>query len=452
MNKFYVDLGEKICTLYTTGRNIVSYEEFDYPSNLKTLDLLYSKMKGVQIDEGIVVLHGVVSMDHSGMLTLGSASVAESQDDMQKLQHLFRALGITKIAFFDYLGFYLFNAAGKNMFVSQKLQSLDIVVADNTNIITAENCSFNSFLSTAQILKNRYELESIINVDAYVSPALTKYFLNVDAVDDAEDMDSFLHEISLFAFTMTTNSENYKVTVDISTMQGAGLAVPERQPANIAAGNVQAESTYSNMEGFSSVGMQGQPALLNGNDTKSRKGKNARKVKNSAGNLNGDTVSTGQLSLDTRDSAELPKQKRKKFGLPFRFSMFICLLTLVAAAIFKIGSREIKSLEEKEREMFYGINNQLDVHTAQLSAYKRLEDSGADTDSLTVLGSIDASRLGRETKLSVQKSDIVVNTLYKSKEDAEAFVQYLKKSYSVGPSEIVKADKQWSCKAAIKVI
>lgn len=442
MNRFYIDLGEKICTLYAADRNIVSYEEFDYLADARTLDVLYSKMKGVVIDEGIVILHGAVRMGGNGLLKLGAASVEESVGDIQKLQHLFRALSIAKLAFFDYSGFYLMRAGEKTLFVSQRLQSLDLVVAGNTEVLATESCSFGAFVNMAQVLKNRFEVQAVAAVDRESPSGLSKYFLNIGSADEVEDEESFMHELSLFAYTMTTNSEAYKVIIEENIGQNGWGLQESRQGDSKESGESFIRAGIQDVPIAASV--QNLPAVVGMPQDKSKEKRKRFLMKK---------PKTQPADANAKDSDELPAQKpkRRKFGLPLKMSLFLCFLMPALAVTSKICVNEIRAIEERERDTFYQINNQLTTDTAKLDAYKRIEKSDA-ADNLAVLRNFDAEMLGSKTKLVVEKSDIRVDTCYKSRQEAESFVKYLKGTYMVNSSEIAKLDELWNCSVEIEIV
>lgn len=439
-NRFFIDLGDKISTLYCTGRYIVSYEEFDYAvdpnsSSDKVLDQLFAVLHGLEIDEVLVVLHGIlVQGDYQG-LKLSGATAINSLSDYQSLKHLLDTAGVKKCSFFEYSGFYLFNNTKKTMFMGANFDVPYAVIADKDNILSVDTITYSNLKQSLVALRNRYEVNNYIAIDSLVQPALLQYFRNIEAIDDAINEESLKHGLSLFAFVMTTNSEKYHL--DESCFMSDRIVSPMQ--ANIADSNV---TTKSNQ--MDNVGVLASTELGNSDDFTANRdsGKTSKKVKHGKKH----TAKVPQI-----DNDEI--QPSKKF-LSLKVILLLILVVGLITAVTYFGSSFANKSLEKVQQSTTSINSTYANNYAQLEAYKRLDKKTADVntgDNVSKLSKLSFIKSANLLSVKMSESTLEVVTTHTKKKDADNIKNQIGKVFPNTKCEIVKDGKHYTCKATAQL-
>lgn len=483
MNRFFIDLGEKICTLYAADRYIVSYEEFDYEIYGKTLDLIYAKMKGLNIEEVSVILHGAVSTQQGGTVSLNGGSIFESANDIKALEYVFRALGISKFSFFDFAGYYLFNVKRPTLFISQINQMMQLVVFSDGRIKAASMCTMSAIEKTAVPLWNKYNLREIIDAERFINNELLKYFNNISKIDEYSDKVSLMHSLALFAFSMTTASEVFlidkrnfmkdtaSVLSNTTDMAVASGNLPEKYQSS---SNIRADIQSDALHGVKHADVQAaagfDPADIGDNsrspiaeeDTGMEDGsmkdradlgvdrneadKAASRKKNKLG-IN------RQAGKNSESSAADKKTKRKLHGKLFKRLGTISMIIAVMMCVLSVLSA--KCLQKKyasESKVLASLQNSYDTNYVQLSAYQRIDSLGMTTDNVTALNKIDIDRLPSDISIVMNRESIQISTGFGTKNEADDFVRTLTKEFNISHKEIRKDGKKWLCNITADIL
>lgn len=127
MVRVFMDLAENVAILLAKDRKIVYYEDFDYGAD--TLDVIFSKLTDLGIEEANVVLHGSISEKLvNGDVAVANAFARESYSDYRALTHLFSALGIPTVFFYEFAGYYLSNLEPRTLLIDQDNSQFKLIV------------------------------------------------------------------------------------------------------------------------------------------------------------------------------------------------------------------------------------------------------------------------------------------------------------------------------------
>jgi len=433
MNRFFIDLGEKICTLFSTDRHIVSYEEFDYPIDGTVLDCLYAKMDGLGIGEVSIVLHGVIREGDCGAVQLEGGSVVESLSDYDALSHMVRALGITRLSFFDFAGFYVWGSSKRTLFVDQNSEMAYFTVLDGGKVVAVSESSLEQGANAARVLCNRYEIGDVVSAETLVIPKLLEYYANFNAIDSFNDRVSLEHELSLFAFTMTTASENFLIKRE--NIKGAqdgqeDIGEQDGQEDTKRNGSIDVPDDSRGTSGGT------------GEDTKEedRLPKKKRFGKTKGGGAK------GQESADVQEPHEQPKHR---FGNNrVLILLIVCFVVLLVVWCFMYFSGKAK---QNSYSAYSLTKEQYFTNSAQLDGYRRLDGDGQGTDNVAALGKVDVKKFGDGTQIKMTRGLLTISTSFSSKKKAKAFLNSLPKGYSLKKSISGGEDGTFSCNAEMKI-
>lgn len=404
MIRAFMDLAENVALLITKDRKIVYYEDFDYSNS--TLDVVFSKLTELGIEEICVMLHGVVSDKlQTGSVHVANAYAVESDSDYKALTHLFSALGISTVYFYDFAGHWMFGLEDNSLVVVQDDGQYHLIVYSNgiksCGLATESNLS-----QQVMVLCNKYELKHVVDADSLVHKPLLNYFENVGAMKE-----SLYHRLSLFAFMMTTESEEFRVGKLENTAGTMKEALRSEDTSN--------EPKAS--EGVKSVGAKApatkQPKVKQPKEPKAKE----PKVK--------------------QPKTKEPKEPKAKGPKVFTFGTVVTSV-LLAVAITAVSIGGSKILQKRDAEVantLNTLNTRLQTENSQSAAYKRAlaSDGVTASSSLSVLSKMDFKGC-TGYNADAQTGSLTVIATSKNEKNAKVFLTRVKKKFKVTDSLITK--------------
>lgn len=392
MVRVFIDLSSNIALIVAKDNYIAYYEDLDYTVNV--LDVLYSKLQNVPVDEAIVVMHGVVSEKNEICdLEFNGLQVRESIRDFDAFKHLFGALTVPKVFFYEFAGYYAMQATGRMLFVDQDDSQYQLLVF-NEGFVQSQTVTYSNLQQCVRTLRNKYSIEEVVDVKNLVVPKLVHYFANYQEVP--EDLQP---RLSLFAFTLTNASEPYiirKVNAIFNpteqTQQSAEQPQqPEQQPQQPAEQSAEQLEKPVKKKGFFSFG------------------------------------------------------KKKKKGVPTLLALFISALCLGSTGVAYGGTAMYNKVLATDIENMNTLNSQYLSESSELAAYQRVKNQvegtvSSESTPIEILCNLDYEG-GSDFVIESSEDSVDVRGTFHSKNAAKVFVSKAKKLYSVSDSKVSKAKK-----------
>lgn len=398
MHRVFIDLADKITILYEKDRYIVSLEDFDYLS--APLDLIYSKLVGLPIEDAIVILHGTANGSGKYKIQLLNTSVSENKSDYEALQHLLKGLGAQGVTFLEYLGLgvYVFS---NNVAVDQ-IDGEFRVIAFKDGSMGTQVCSSDSLYQTISFVKNEQNADKVVDLKRYFKPAFMAYFKNSDFLKSDEERAI----VSLFGFAMTEDA------IALSLIDANIFIAPE-------------------------------PVLQEQDDLSMDNAPVKQKKKKTV------VQEEAQVS-PKKNNVKKKNRKKKKFGFPVGVSIFFILLNCSAVVGSYAGC---KYLRNNAAERQFANNNLLADYqesVSQVNAYEAIEDSSDDSASLYgIVSNIDALKLPSDAVIDASNDSVEITGSCRSKNSITALKSSLKKNFSNAGMEVQKNKKTYSFKISL---
>lgn len=389
MVRVFIDLSSNIALIVAKDNYIAYYEDLDYTVNV--LDVLYSKLQNVPVDEAIVVMHGVVSEKNEICdLEFNGLQVRESIRDFDAFKHLFGALTVPKVFFYEFAGYYAMQATGRMLFVDQDDSQYQLLVF-NEGFVQSQTVTYSNLQQCVRTLRNKYSIEEVVDVKNLVVPKLVHYFANYQEVP--EDLQP---RLSLFAFTLTNASEPYiirKVNAIFNpaeqTQQSAEK--PAGQPAEQSAEQLEKPEKPAKKKGFFYFG------------------------------------------------------KKKKKGVPTLLALFISALCLGSTGVAYGGTAMYNKVLATDIENMNTLNSQYLSESSELAAYQRVKNQvegtvSSESTPVEILCNLDYEG-GSDFVIESNEDSVDVRGTFHSKNAAKVFVSKAKKLYNVSDSKVSKEKK-----------
>lgn len=395
MVRVFIDLASNIALVLVKDNRIAYYEDFDYTVNV--LDVLYSKLQDLKVEEAIVVLHGVIAdktelwdWEQKGL------KVRESRADFDAFRHLFGALMIPKVFFYEFAGYYMTQATGRVLFVDQDDSQYQLLVYTDgftqSQIVTSGNLQ-----QSVRTLCNKYSLNHIVDVKNLVVPQFLEYFQNVQ--DVPEDV---YPRISLFAFTVTSASESCIVREVKPPQQSAEpLQLAEQMPSQQSTKQMTQFEKSEKKKGLFSFG-------------------------------------------------------KKKKGIPTLLALFVSVLCLGSTATVYVGCTMYNKVLATDVENVNTLNSQYLSESEELIAYRRVKNQAegvsAEETPIGILASLEYDN-GFDFTIESERDFVRMQGKFPSKREATKFVSKVKKIFNVTDSSIVKGKKaKYSVDVFIQIV
>lgn len=371
MIRAFVDLGNNVALMILKDKLVAYYEDFDYHEAV--LDRIYSRLQNLAIDEVIVVLHGIVCKQNTGHLKLHNLDVKESTNDYEAFKHLFGALGISKVFFYEFAGYYDSQICDHYLIIDQETSQCRLSVFDG-NYKYSQLTSFRALEQNVQMLCNKYSIQKIVDAKNFVVPQLLEYY------DNLKHLPKELYaRFSLFAFTLTQASNDYLIKINL-----------------LSAANVSKQTV--NLADKQDSGVQEEQSEVQ---------EKQLKVKKSLGN-----------------------KKKKKKGFPGFLAVMLSLICIGGSAGSAVGVQAYSKILNNDIECLSALNSQLLTETSQVDAYKRVinyntNNPSESTDSLiNVLTNINFNQ-GTNFIVEMKEDGLSVSALFKTKKAAKKFLESL---------------------------
>lgn len=403
MIKVFIDFADVVSLALKNDKQLCYFTTFDYSETV--LDNIYSILSDVKVTSATVVLHGKLGGNDGSTLSLPGAGIFESVTDVNAVDHLLKAAGIPAVEFFEFAGYYFSQGKQNVLFVDQEASIINLIVYKE-QVITTQLCTEALLEQTVSTLYNRYELTEVIDVKNLIVPAFLNYFTNISSITDK----SVLPVLSLFAFTLTTLADNY--SIDVSKMVSASSPNPEvTEKLEPVAEDITAEKP--------------------GN--KRKEAGNRKKERN-------------------QPETDVPK---KKGGL-IKFLSFILVLILAALlAITVAGDKIISRIVEQRQQSLSDLSTLYQSNQYTVEAYQRMEQASDENAScmsgVELAGKLDFSK-SSDNYINVTNTGLNYVGYFKTRENAQSFLDNVKKAANVTSSRIAKSKKgTYQCKLTATV-
>lgn len=397
MVRVFIDLSSNIALIVAKDNYIAYYEDLDYTVNV--LDVLYSKLQNVPVDEAIVVMHGVVSEKNEICdLEFNGLQVRESIRDFDAFKHLFGALTVPKVFFYEFAGYYAMQATGRMLFVDQDDSQYQLLVF-NEGFVQSQTVTYSNLQQCVRTLRNKYSIEEVVDVKNLVVPKLVHYFANYQEVP--EDLQP---RLSLFAFTLTNASEPYIIRKVNAIFNQAEQTQPVQQQPQQSAEKPAGQSAEQSVQQLEKSAEQ--PAKKKG------------------------FFSFG---------------KKKKKGVPTLLALFISALCLGSTGVAYGGTAMYNKVLATDIENMNTLNSQYLSESSELAAYQRVKNQvegtvSSESTPIEILCNLDYEG-GSDFVIESSEDSVDVRGTFHSKNAAKVFVSKAKKLYSVSDSKVSKAKK-----------
>lgn len=475
MIRAFVDLAENVAILLAKDRKIVYYEDFDYSS--ETLDVIFSKLTGLGIEEASVTLHGSVSEKLSdGDVAVANAFAKESYKDYRALIHMFSALGVPTVFFYEFAGYYMFGIENQTLLVDQDNSQFKLIAYTDriqyTSITTEVNLR-----QQALTVCNKYQLTKIVDVNSLVYDKLVGYFENADSVKP-----ELRHRLALFAYTMTTDSEAYRVQnlsidghkVEVSAtvaapapaQASASVVAPAPAPASAPPTAGLDELSLDDLEldgGAPSPRKAAQKAVTNQNEVPTQKvSQTQSQIEKAVADSIDDSTSGKEDTAskpEKKTKARTPKKTKPKvpkapgeggLGISWKSVVLGGVLAALIVTGSSIGANALSKKNNADMQTADTLEERYQTETAQYNAYKRAlaSDKVDNTSGVSILSKIDFSGTS-DYSVTIGEGQLSVVAVVEDKKAGAKFISDNKKKFNVVDSLITTKDKTVTAKVVI---